>query len=165
MSIEDPREQILARLLELMTEQYIAARTAVRNRALTKNDERPAIAILDGDETPRLTGDQLGRGLHGRPGMPFQRMTMSPQVFIIPQNANLLAVDEEAASSPTVGTLVNELRLTIVRVIAQDPVLQDILGGDGTIAYMGMTTDLKSGMRLDGQAQLDFAFTYLLDPS
>lgn len=166
MSIEeDTREQILARLLELMTEEYIAAKTACRNRSLTKNDERPAISILDGDERAILTGDQLGRGRNGRPGMPFQLMTMTPQIYVLPNNSNLLLPTDDAAFSVVVGPLINDFRLTIVRVIAQDPVLQSILTSSGSMAYLGMDTDLKSGMRLDGQARLDFAFTYLLDPS
>lgn len=154
--MSDKREQIIIRLLELMAEEYIQAATVVRNRGLLKQDDRPAIAILDGDERARLTGDGQGRGNRGRVGMGPQLMTMTPQIFVVPKSAKPQNVG--------IGTLVNEYRDLIVRVVAQDPVLLAILGSNGSVAYMGMETDLKSGANLDGQCRLDFAFTYVLDP-
>lgn len=154
--MSDKREQIIVRLLELMAEEYIQAATVVRNRGLLKQDDRPAIAILDGDERARLTGDGQGTGVRGRVGMSVQLMTMTPQVFVIPKSAK--------PNNEGIGTLVNEFRDIIVRVVAQDSVLLSILGSNGSVAYMGMETDLKSGSHLDGQARLDFAFTYVLDP-
>lgn len=152
----DRREQILVRLTEIMAESYIAASTIVRNRALLQQDDRPAIAILDGDERARLTGDGLGRGTGGRVGMGVQLMTMTPQVFFVPKSRRPM--------NAGIGTEVNAYRDIIVRVVAQDPQLLSILGSNGSVAYMGMETDLKSGSTLDGQARLDFVFTYLLDP-
>lgn len=152
----DKREEILVRLFELMSEEYIAATTVVRNRALIKQDVRPAVAILDGDERARLTGDGQGRGNGGRVGMGPQIMTMTPQIFIIP--------DSRKPANEGIGTTVNEFRDVMVRVIAQDPQLLSILGSNGSVAYMGMETDLKSGASLDGQARLDFTFTYVYNP-
>lgn len=152
----DKRELILVRLVELMSEEYIAAQTVVRNRGLLQQDDRPAVAILDGDERARLTGDGQGRGNGGRVGMGPQLMTMTPQLFIVPKSVKPANVG--------IGTTVNEFRDTIVRVVAQDPQLLSILGGNGSVAYMGMETDLKSGANLDGQARLDFSFTYFFDP-
>lgn len=157
MPLEDKREAILERLEDLMGEQYIAAKTVVRNRALLKQDDRPAIAILDGDERARLTGDGLGRGNNGRVGMTPQLMTMTPQIFMV--------LDSRQPMHEGVGPDVNAFRMTLVRVINQDPVLRSILGRNGSMAYMGMITDLKSGSRLDGEVQFDFAFTYVLDPT
>jgi hypothetical protein len=153
----DRREQIIKRLVELLgADEYIAAKTCVRNRKLTKQDDRPAIAVLDGDERARLTGDNRGRGDHGRIAISPQLMTMQPQVFILP--------DTQLPQNVTIGTVVNDFRLTIIRVIAQDPVLLGLVGSNGSIAYMSMETDLKSGGTLEGQSRLDFAFTYVLDP-
>lgn len=154
---EDPRELILVRLFELMTESYINAETVVRNRALLSNDARPAIALLDGDETPRLTGDGLGRGRFGRVKLIPQLMMMRPQVCFIAKS--------KKPKNEGLGTEVNLYRDLIVRVVAQDPQLLTILGSAGSVAYMGMETDLKAGSRLDGEAKLDFTFTYLYDPS
>lgn len=150
------RENILVRLVELMSEQYIAARTVVRNRGLLKNDDRPAVAILDGDENVRLSGDGQGRGNRGRQSMGPQLMTMTPEIYIIPETAK--------PANPDIGTEVNDFRETIVRVIAQDQVLLDLIGSNGSVSYIRMVTDLKSGMALDGQCRLDFSFTYVLDP-
>lgn len=154
MAIEgalDKREQILQRLVEIMAEEYIQAKTIVRNRALIKQDDRPAIAIMDADETARLTGDK-----RGRVEMSPTLVTMRPEIYVIPKS--------QLPGNAGMGTTVNEFRFTMIRVIAQDPVLKDLVGSNGNIAYQGMVTDLKSGAFLDGQARLDFAFTYVLDP-
>lgn len=89
--------------------------------------------------------------------MSWQLMTMQPQIFVIPKSAK--------PNNEDIGEVVNDLRQTIVRVIAQDQILIDLVTANGSIAYLGMETDLKSGLNLDGQARLDFAFTYVLDPS
>lgn len=154
--MSDKREEILVRLFELMGESYIDAKTVVRNRGLLKEDDRPAVAILDGDERARLTGDGQGRGTRGRVGMGPQLMTMTPQIFFVPK---LRRPQNEG-----IGTEVNQYRDVIIRVIAQDPQLLAILGGNGSVAYMGCETDLKSGASLDGQCRLDFWFTYVMDP-
>lgn len=158
------REQILERLVELMGEEYIQASTIVRNRALIKEDSRPAIAVLDGDERARLTGDGLGRGMRGRVAMGVQLMTMLPQVYFIPHE--LLPRNETRDSPPVnIGTVVNEYADLIIRVVAQDPMLQSLVGNNGSIAFLTMETDFKSGAALQGQCRLEFALTYLIDPS
>lgn len=158
------REQVLQRLRDIMTEQYVAAETVVRNRKLLREDVRPAIAILDGDERARLTGDGQGRGNFGRQRMTFQLMTMTPQVFVIPKG-KLPMNENEPMGVTNIGTDANELIDIIIHVVAQDEELLTIVGNNGSIAYLGMETDLKSSGTLDGQCRLDFAFTYLLDPS
>lgn len=149
------REEILTRLVELMSEEYINAATVVRNRGLLSQDMRPAIAILDAGERARLTGDDNGRGNRGRVGMGPQLMTMTPQIFFLPETRRPL--------NTGIGQLVNAYADLIVRTIAHDPQLLTILGANGSVAYLGMETDLKSGSLLDGQCRLDFAFTYVYD--
>lgn len=158
------REAILQRLKELFGEDYLAAATIVRNRGLLEQDERPAIAILDGDQQQRLTGDDGGRGNRGRVGMSFQLMTMRPQVFFLPKE--LLPQNVTDATPPeNIGTIVNHYADMIVRSVAQDPVLLALVGNNGSIAWTGMETDLKSGGTLQGQCRLDFALTYMFDPN
>lgn len=151
------REQILVRLTELMSESYVAAQTVVRNRALTKQDDRPAVAILDGDEIARLTGDGLGRGNRGRVAMGPQLMIMTPEVYVLPKSKHPMNVG--------IGTEVNSFYDTIVRVVANDPILIELVGPNGSIALMRLITDLKSGSALDGQCRIDFNFTYVFDPT
>lgn len=155
MSGYDRREQILVRLVELMAENYVQAATVVRNRGLLAADVRPAVAIMDGDEISRVTGDQLGRGIGGRPGIVPHIVTMSPEIFVVPKPVK--------PSNEGVGTLVNDFRMAIGNAIANDPVLISIVGPNGSIAYLGMVTDLKSGSACDGQSKLNFSFTYPLD--
>jgi hypothetical protein len=150
------REAILVRMFEIFGEEYITAQTVVRNRALLKTDDRPAIALMDGDERARLTGDGRGQGNTGRQQMTPQLMTMTPQVFVLP--------DEKLPANEGIGELVNMMRDIIVRTLANDPTLLALLGSNGSIAYLGMETDLKSGGALQGQCRLDFALTYVLDP-
>jgi hypothetical protein len=157
--MSDKREEILVRLFELLgADSYLAVQTIVRNRDLISQDVRPAVALLDGDERARLTGDGLGRGNRGRVALGPQLMTMTPQIFLVPEFGR-------KPKNEGLGTFVNEIRMTVIRLIAQDPQLLAILGGNGSIAYMGMETDLKSGAQLDGQCRFDFTFTYFLDPS
>lgn len=155
--IVDRRELILVRLVELAREEYISARTVVRNRRLLAQDVRPAIAVLDGDEAARLTGDQLGRGIGGRVGIPPELVTMRPEIFFI--------LDSRQVKNVGVGEDINAFRITLIQTIAGDPVLRSLVGSNGGMAYMGLTTDLKSGSRLDGEAKVEFAFTYPLDPT
>lgn len=151
----DRREQVLVRLSELMVEEYVQANTVVRNRGLLSTDMRPAVAIMDGDEIARVTGDLLGRGVGGRAHLTPQLVTMSPQIFVVPLPVK--------PSNEGVGTVVNDFRIAIGMAIANDPVLISIIGPNGSIAYMGMVTDFKSGSACDGQSQLNFNFTYPLD--
>lgn len=151
------REQILDRLQELMGESYISARTIKRNLGLVHADARPAIAILDGDEQRNVPQITPRRGY-----MVPMIITMRPQVFILPE---VRPPPDDESNPLNVGQIVNEFRELIVRVVAQDPALQELVSPNGDIAYLGMETDLKSGMRLDGQARLDFAFSYPFDPT
>lgn len=150
------REEILERIFELLSEEYITAKTIVRNRGLLTNDARPAIALTDGDERPRLTGDHLGMGRGGRVGMGPQLMTMTPSVHVIPESRK--------PKNEGIGAEVNFFKDTTIRIIANDPVLLAILGSNGSVAYMGMETDLKSGGAFDGQCRIDFSLTYVESP-
>lgn len=93
-----------------------------------------------------------------------QLMTMTPQLFVLPKDALPLNETYDVAKVNQ-GTIVNGFRDTVIRVIAQDPVLLDLVTSNGSIAYMGMETDFKSGSALQGQCRLDFAFTYPYDPT
>lgn len=153
--MDDKRELILLRLLELMGSDYLFPEefeTVVRNRGLLQQDARPASAILDGDESARLTGDR-----RGTPNMRPQLMLMKPQIYILPKT--------DKPANTAIGSTVNKFRFAIVQAIARDPILLDLVGANGNISYLGMETDLKSGALLDGQARLDFSFVYVLDPN
>lgn len=154
MIMEDKREQILTRCLEILT--TVAANdptaTVKRNRGNMKQDARPAFVLLDGDETARLTGDR-----RGRVRMATQLMTMRPQFFVLlkdtkPQNENI-------------GQDLNAYRVRLIEALASDTTLANLIGSNGDIALAGVETDLKSGSSVAGEMRLDFNITYVLDPS
>jgi len=144
------REDILVRLMEIL--EAVQGYSAVaRNRGDMDQNRRPALVLLDGDETSNLNGS--GRG---RVKMSPAIVTMRPQVFILlkttrPQNED-------------VGTDLNTRRGVIISAIADDAALITLLGPNGGIAYEGCETDLKSGGSLEGQMRLDFALTTTLNP-
>lgn len=148
----DKRELILARLFAILAPANTGAETCVRNRGLLSNDARPAIALLDGDETARLTGERRGDGGRMRP----QIQTMTPQIFFIPKS--------QKPKNETVGTEVNTFRMTILGLISSDVELRDLLGSNGSLAMPRMETDLKSGGLVDGQTRFDFSLSYVLNP-
>jgi hypothetical protein len=146
----DKRELILARIAALLVDLPGTVST-VRNRALLDNDVRPATILLDGDEFARLTGDK-----RGRQRMSPQVMELRPQIFIV--------MDVRAVQNENIGQDMNAIRFELVRSLASDQELLDLIGTNGNIALIRAETDLKSGSAVKGQMRLDFTLTYLLDP-
>lgn len=161
MSI-DTRENILKRLLAV-SQAASGFKTAVRNRGLLDTEKRPAVVLLDGDETPVLThGGRSNRAHSGRsfyPATPVV-MQMRPEIYIL--------LEEKArvvTATDTIGPAVNAKRADLVRAITEDEQLQALLGANGTMIYNGCATDLKSGGSLSGQLRLDFLFNYVYFPT
>lgn len=152
-STPDVREAILLRLLAVATGLGYAS--AVRNRALRDNDQRPAIIVLDGDETPALqySTAKRGRGMQMTPVI----MRMSPELYVL--------LKEDRPTNMNVGEDLNAKRIVLVAAIAEDAQLRTLVGSNGAIVYNGCTTDLKSGSALTGQMRLDFAFNYVFFPT
>lgn len=152
----DPRENILNRLL-VIAEAVTGITTTARNRGLLSNDKRPAIVLLDGDESPRLSMDT--RRLRGRTGqMGPQIVQMKPELYIIPKEPR--PTGEEGGEN--IGTTINDIRVRYLKEIWADATLTALLGANGSMVYNGMSTDLKSGSALSGQMRLDFIINYVL---
>lgn len=156
MSI-NKREEILSRLFTILEAMDAPAgfpefETAVRNRALLDNDKCPALALLDGDETTKATG--AGRG---RIRMAPVIVTLHPQVFVL---LKLKKPQNEA-----VGTHINAYRGGVIKAFAGDAQLLALIGPNGDITYDGCETDLKTGMEMTGQVQLNFSISCVLDPN
>lgn len=151
------REEICARLVVLL-EGLKAAPTPVderlvtvaRNRGKLDNDRLPAGYVLDGDEQVTLPGDRRGRVL-----MQPVLAIMRPQVFVV--------LKTKTPQNEGVGQLLNAYRKRIITLFADDAQLRALVGSNGDIAYEGIVTDLKSGMPMDGQMQLNFAFRYFVN--
>lgn len=153
----DTRELILNRLLAIATGQA-GFESAVRNRGLLTTEKRPAIIVLDGRETPVLTHG--GRSNRARNGM---SMPLTPSVMALQPEIYIL-LDEHRPTNENVGTLLNTLRRSFIRALAEDTEMQSLLGANGGIVYNGADTDLKSGGALSGQMRLDFQFSYVFFP-
>jgi hypothetical protein len=158
----DTRELILARMFDILDgmrtdillptdERFV---TVARNRGKLDNDKLPAGYLLDGDEDTTMAG--TGRG---RVRMQPVFVTMRPQVFVV-----LKVTGAENKKAELIGPLLNKYRGNIMHRFATDTGLLALLGAEGDFGYVGMTTDLKTGMPMDGQAQLNFTVRHLVNP-
>jgi len=153
----DKREELLVRLAAIAA-TVTGVVTVKRNKGGVPDSERPAIVILDGDETVALMTPPRSN----QPGMSKTINTAKPEIYLLlkeyrPKNQNDSAVN--------VGTLLSAFRMEIVKKIATDTALLSILGPNGKMQYTGCVTDLKSGSALAGEMRLDFSFSYVFDPN
>lgn len=148
----DKRELILARIMEVVA-GITGMKTTARNRGLLSNEARPAVVLMDGDESAKTSAAKRGRGSAMAPAI----MNMRPEIYVV--------LDEQRPKNETVGTRINDFRLEVAKRIAEDATLVTLTGSNGGIDYRGMITDLKSGSAASGQCRLDFVFTYVFDPT
>lgn len=152
----DKRELLLARLLTIL-KTVEGMETCARNRGLMKNDKRPAIILLDGDES--VATQPVTRS--NSAGLTPTINTARPEIYVLLKEAR---PTNEIAEGVTVGTELNRLRIDITTKIATDADLIALLGPNGRMRYLGCVTDLKSGSPLSGELRLDFSFNYVFDP-
>src|ERR1044072_3391496 len=153
------RESILARVLALaqaVKTDDVTIKSAVRNRGLLDTEKRPAIVLLDGDETNNLPPRPPGRG---GTTLPPAIVTMTPELFILLEEVRPKQEDKQ------VGQRINAYREALASALAGGTVLLGLLGSNGRTEDRGCAADLKSGAALSGEMRLDFAFTYALSPA
>lgn len=143
----DTRELILSRLEALFVAQLPGV-NIYRNRLRIPDEKLPAVAILDGDETP----DDSGYG-RGRPANAPVIVSMRPEIYAFTN-----AVGDE------VGPALNGLRKGIIKATLNDNVLLGLCK-DRDIRYEGFSTGLAQGRSLDGEMAIAFAFVYVLRPA
>lgn len=150
------REELMVRIFEVLgTVPGIISNA--RNRGLLATESRPAQVLLDGDERSILT---LG-GRRGRAGvMAPQIMAAQPQIFYLPKEKR------PATNNPlNIGTEANDWLLVVQQKIWSDATLAGMLTSNGSLAYNGCETDMKSGSAMSGEIRLDFTMNYVLDPT
>jgi hypothetical protein len=151
----DRREQILARLLEVLEavpdQLGYDVHTTWRNRGEMKGDKRPALVLLDGIETVKTSTPP------GRVFMSPSVMTMQPQIFVLLKLRNL-------PTNVGVGEELNTFRVALITAIASDETLAQLCGSNGQVQLINVDTDLQTGNRMEGQMQMDFSFDYVLEP-
>jgi hypothetical protein len=155
----DNRERILDRLftvlsgITLLNTPTPAFETFARNRGLLDQEHRPAVVLLDGDET----GLVLSNVPRGRPGMKSAMfITMRPQIFIL--------LKSKGPQNEGVGPLLNQYRTAVLKAIATDATLITLIGANGDIQYDGAETDLKSGSNMSGEMQINLSIRTSLNP-
>jgi len=151
----DKRELILQRLLVILgaVEGIAAAR---RNRGANAQNERPALVLVDGDESAVLSHKTSSRA-----GFAPSIQAMKPGIYILPKS---LTPTNQDADGRNIGEITNGFRVAIIEKIAADTELENLLGPNGGISYNGAETDLKSGSALYGEMRLDFTLRYVLNP-
>ena len=151
----DKREEILQRLQTIL-ETVPGVTTCVRNRGLRKNEQRPAIVLVDGDEATVTTGGDVNSRARPVPKV----MRMRPEIYYLPKEARPTG---DLPDGMNVGEDLNNRRMQILWALMNDPELQTLYGSNGGISYQSMTTDLHSGAAMSGEMRIDIQINYVLD--
>lgn len=148
----DKREQVLTRIFAVL-ETIPGVVSHVRNRVELSDDKRPALYLLDGDETADETAFGKGR-LNASPNI----ITLKPEVWV--------SLENRQPKNENLGQDLNAYRVLLIKAMLNDSQLIALTGGDfGNIRYMGAVTDLARGRDTAGVMGLMFAFVYMLKPS
>lgn len=139
----DVRENILARLLDVVA-TIPNIRSAQRNNVEIPEDQLPAAIVFDGDEETDGAADRSAR-----PSTRPYVVRMHPEIIIAQQ------ADE-------VGSELTTLRRELIKRVLTDTVLNQQIGGNGAIRYLGCQTDLGWGRSLQGALRAQFVFQYAL---
>jgi hypothetical protein len=149
----DRREGILARLLELL-QTIPGMATYARNRGELPDAMRPALILLDADETVEFQHIQS----RGQLRQPPTIVAMRPQIF--------LALKDAEPKNDGIGTELNRVRSLVLPLllptVMTDDTLKGLVGANGFIRYEGMLTDMATGRSMRGELQFQFAFGYVL---
>jgi len=148
----DRREQVLSALFTVL-QSVSGVKVAVRNRGELPPAIRPAVVLLDGDETARDGVPQERGRLTAAPNL----VDMSPEIYVV--------MDQREPKNEHIGEDMNAMRMAILKAITTAAPLIAILGSNGDIKYGGCATDMASGRSMEGQLSLRFTFTYVLKPS
>lgn len=148
--MRDKREEIMVRLVELgnILKDADLVKAVFRNQDEINDRNYPACLIMDADEEV----DMEVPGSRPASGPTF--VVMTPEVYFL-----LGAVPEE------VGTKLNEMRRHWLYAVLNDTVLQDIVGTNGRIRYVGCATGLSRGRAVAGDIGVSIDFRYVLKPA
>jgi hypothetical protein len=149
----DRRERILNQVWTLLqTIEGMAA--CVRNRGELPEGMRPALVMLDGDESVDLQPP----GGRSQLATPPLLVTLRPQIFIT-------LLDQEPKNAG-VGEELNRIRRLVLPIILPtltgDATIKGLVGANGYVRYEGLLTDMASGRAMRGELQFQFAFGYVL---
>lgn len=144
------RELILERLAAVLA-AVDGSLEFVRNRAMP-TDKRPAIQLLDSDETAQR--EAFNRG---RPSTTPNFVVMSPGIYVVIKNKK--PVNEAA------GPELNAFAAKVIKAVMTDAALKELVGSNGEIRYEGLATDLGEDQTQEGKARVLVSFVYVFRPS
>ena len=142
----DKREEILQRLLAIY-QGIDGIVTAVRNEDEISDSKRPAIQLLDADETADDNDPE------GRPSNAPRRVGMSPETYIL-----------LGARAADIGTEINAMRAKVINAVHTDEELKALVLDRNGIRYLGCTTALGHGRTMEAAFGLFFRFNYVMRP-
>jgi hypothetical protein len=149
----DRRERILTRVWDLL-KTIPGMATHVRNRGELPEELRPALVLLDADESVELTHTQA----RGQLRTPPMIVVMRPQIFI--------TLKDREPKNEGIGEELNRVRRLVLPILLPtltgDDTLKTLVGANGFIRYEGLLTDMATGRSMRGELQFLFAFGYVL---
>jgi hypothetical protein len=149
--VVDTREDILARLLEVVTD-IPGMRSVHRNNVDITEDQLPAAVVFDADEE---TDDAQDVGM--RPPNRPTLVRMTPEIVIAEKTAG------------QVGSELTALRRELIKRVLTDAELNEHIVktgrfGNGAIRYLGCQTDVGWMRSMHGALRAQFMFKYTLKP-
>jgi hypothetical protein len=153
----DKRETILAHLLAMLDgldglAEVDGVKSVFRNRGEIPQEKLPAVVLLDGREKIKVS-----TSTHGGLRTPTI-FTLSPQIFIVLK-------PRDDINNDGIGEELSAYRVKIIKLMRDDDTLAALLGANGEALYLSSETDMQTGSTMQGQMQMDFAFSYVLNPS
>lgn len=145
----DKREDILARIL-VVASSAPGVVHGQRNEIGLKRNQQPGVVLLDGDEEI-VTSQRI------------KTPVLAPQIMRM--RLGLFVQTKDMQPQPAMGTLLNTLRVSIIKTLVNDVPLRTLLGTNGKLEYTGVITDLKAGAAISGEMNLGFTCSYLFDPN
>lgn len=138
----DRREEIMQALFAVC--QALDGVTAYRNRNMLAEEQRPAIVVMDGDES----SEELSPS---RQGPAPRRVRMQPLVQLL--------VSDQAEE---IGSTLNALRARVINAVLADDTLIGLTHNERGPAYLGLQMMIENGRRIEGVVVLAFEVTYIL---
>jgi hypothetical protein len=138
----DVREDILARLLEVVA-GIPNIRTAQRNNVDITEDALPAVVVFDGDEETNGADDRSGR--------------LSPRPYVARMMPEIIVQEKHA-----LGSELSVMRREIISLVLNDAVLNEKVGANGAIRYLGCQTDFGWIRSQFNAMNVQFVFQYPL---
>lgn len=151
MASIDRRNLILTHLFTVL-QRVQGPNTYWHNRDGIPQELLPGLVLLDGDEDADRAAESKGR-----PGSTPNLVTIKPEIY--------LTLPDRKPLNENVSEDLNLMRKSVLKLVLTDARLEELVGSNGTIYYLGCMTDLARGRRMGGEMGILLDITYILRPS